>query len=42
MKCFVTVGSTHFEELIRVVDSQELQTVMRGKGYTQWLLQIGE
>jgi len=42
MKCFTTVGSTHFEDLIRSVDSQAVQSALREKGYSQCMLQIGE
>jgi len=42
MECFTTVGSTHFEALIRSVDSQAVQSALQTKGYTQNLLQIGE
>lgn len=42
MKCFVTVGSTHFEDLVRAIDSDEVQCALRLRGFETVLVQIGE
>lgn len=41
-RIFVTVGSTHFDELIKVVDSQEFVDIARQKGYGEIVAQIGK
>ncbi|KAK4771591.1 hypothetical protein SAY87_032123 [Trapa incisa] len=38
---FVTVGTTSFDALVRVVDQQEFKQVLLGKGYTHLLIQMG-
>lgn len=39
---FVTVGTTKFEALIRAVDSVEVLTALRHRGYTHLVVQIGQ
>jgi beta-1,4-N-acetylglucosaminyltransferase len=39
---FVTVGSTHFDELISIVDSVEFSNVARELGYGKIIAQIGK
>ncbi|KAK7497803.1 hypothetical protein BaRGS_00010937 [Batillaria attramentaria] len=38
---FVTVGTTEFDQLIMSVTSPDVRKVLRGKGYSSMLLQIG-
>eukprot|EP01105_Mastigella_eilhardi_P015666 TRINITY_DN3586_c0_g2_i2.p1 TRINITY_DN3586_c0_g2~~TRINITY_DN3586_c0_g2_i2.p1 ORF type:complete len:312 (-),score=113.27 TRINITY_DN3586_c0_g2_i2:377-1312(-) len=38
---FVTVGTTNFDGLIKVVDTEEFRVAMMAKGYTGLLMQIG-
>ncbi|QDZ23959.1 glycosyltransferase [Chloropicon primus] len=40
-RCFVTVGTTKFEDLIRSVDSEEVRDALVRAGYTNLTLQIG-
>mmetsp|Transcript_14549 Transcript_14549/g.24070 ORF Transcript_14549/g.24070 Transcript_14549/m.24070 type:complete len:168 (+) Transcript_14549:151-654(+) len=39
---FVTVGTTLFDELIRILDSKQAHTLLFRKGYTRLLMQIGK
>ncbi len=41
MKVFVTVGTTKFEALLRIVFSQEVQNALKAKGYNKVKAQIG-
>eukprot|EP00005_Dracoamoeba_jomungandri_P000814 CAMPEP_0174251662 /NCGR_PEP_ID=MMETSP0439-20130205/1410_1 /TAXON_ID=0 /ORGANISM="Stereomyxa ramosa, Strain Chinc5" /LENGTH=172 /DNA_ID=CAMNT_0015332029 /DNA_START=13 /DNA_END=531 /DNA_ORIENTATION=+ len=41
MKLLVTVGSTHFEELIQVVDTQNFLEVVTQLGFTEVIIQYG-
>ncbi|KAM3366818.1 hypothetical protein ACQJBY_015877 [Aegilops geniculata] len=38
---FVTVGTTCFDALVKVVDSEELKQALLQKGYTDLLIQMG-
>ncbi|EFJ06829.1 hypothetical protein SELMODRAFT_232928 [Selaginella moellendorffii] len=40
-RVFVTVGTTSFDALIRIVDSNEFQDVLLSRGYSSLRLQIG-
>ena len=41
-RIFVTVGSTHFDELIKVVDSPEFGEAAKSRGFTEVVAQIGK
>ena len=38
---FVTVGTTSFDALVRVVDTTEVKQELFSKGYTHLLIQMG-
>ncbi|PSS10151.1 Bifunctional UDP-N-acetylglucosamine transferase and deubiquitinase [Actinidia chinensis var. chinensis] len=38
---FVTVGTTSFDALVRVVDTPEVKQELFSKGYTHLLIQMG-
>ena len=38
---FVTVGTTCFDALVKVVDSEEVKQALLQKGYTDLLIQMG-
>lgn len=41
MKCFVTVGTTEFDELIRAIDSEASKSALTARGFTCVICQIG-
>lgn len=41
-KIFVSVGSTHFDELIKIIDSKEFQEKAEALGYNSICAQIGK
>ncbi|KAI7747326.1 hypothetical protein M8C21_016552, partial [Ambrosia artemisiifolia] len=38
---FVTVGTTSFDSLVRVVDSDQVKEALSEKGYTHLVIQMG-
>jgi beta-1,4-N-acetylglucosaminyltransferase len=38
---FVTVGTTCFDALVKVVDSEEVKRALMQKGYTHLVIQMG-
>ena len=38
---FVTVGTTCFDALVKVVDTQEVKEELSRRGYTELLIQMG-
>ncbi len=38
---FITVGTTSFDEMIRLVDTDAFLNVLKSRGYTRLLIQLG-